>query len=100
MNTYRTLAAVTALSLGALAANAAPQEDYEINYPAATPAAAPSTVTREAVITELIAARKAGTLPREGDWYNEPAPLGKSTLAREAVLTDAAAHTQTTGSEQ
>ena len=67
MNTYRTFAAVAVLSLGALAANAAPQENYEINYPTATPAAAPSTVTREAVIAELIAARKADTLPREGD---------------------------------
>lgn len=89
MHTYRTLAAAT-LALSALAAHAAPNGS---GAEAAVKQQAPSTLTREAVIAELVAARQNGTLPRDGEWYNVPAPLalGGSTLTREAVRDEAIA---------
>ena len=90
MHTYRTLAAATlALSaLSALAAHAAPNGS---GAEAAVKQQAPSTLTREAVIAELVAARQNGTLPRDGEWYNVPAPvaLAGSTVTREAVRAQA-----------
>lgn len=89
MHTYRTLAAAT-LALSALAAHAAPNGS---GAEAAVKQQAPSTLTREAVIAELVAARQNGTLPRDGEWYNVPAPLalGGSTLTRAAVRDEAIA---------
>ena len=58
------------------------------------PSKPPSTLTREAVIAELVAARKAGTLPRDGEWYNVPAPISTQSgtvLTREAVRAEAMA---------
>ena len=48
---------------------------------------APSTLTREAMVADLVASRQAGTLPRAGEWYNVPAPLGfhsGTALARDS----------------
>lgn len=60
----RTLA-LAALSLSALAAHAA-----------ADAPAPEAGLTREAVIAELVASREAPrTTPRDGEWYNIPAPL-------------------------
>lgn len=33
----------------------------------------PPVVTR--LVADLVASRAAGTLPRDGEWYNVPAPL-------------------------
>lgn len=91
MKISRTLAAAATLALSALAAHAAPQGAGE--EAAAAPQAS-STLTREAVIAELVAARQNGTLPRGGEWYNVPAPLalgGSSTLTRQAVRDEAIA---------
>lgn len=87
MNAYRTLA-VAALALGALTAQAG---SYGENYPAMPEST--STLTRAAVIAELVAAREAGTLPRDGDWSNAPAPLALAgnPFSREAVRTEAIA---------
>ncbi len=81
MNNYRTLTTVAVLALSAFAANA--QSNNAMNYgegdvyPAALQSA-PSTLTREAVIAELVSARANGTLPRDGNWSNVPAPLAMS----------------------
>lgn len=67
MTRYRSLA-LAAIALSALAAQAQ----------TSAPAAAPAPLTREAVIAELAASRAAGnsaTQPRDGEWYNVPAPL-------------------------
>lgn len=66
MTAIRTFS-IAALALSALAAQAQ--------------TSAPSTentapLSREAVIAELVASRAAGnTTPRDGEWYNVPAPL-------------------------
>lgn len=72
MTLYRTLT-VAALSLSALAAQAGslPSGDGE-----GANAQAPRTLPREAVIADLVASRKAGTMPADNEWYNVPAPLG------------------------
>ncbi|RYF06995.1 MAG: hypothetical protein EOO31_08060 [Comamonadaceae bacterium] len=60
----RTLA-LAALSFSALAAHAAGDAP-----------AAEAGLSREAVIAELVASREAPrTTPRDGEWYNIPAPL-------------------------
>lgn len=45
---------------------------------AGAPAAQPTpALTTEAVIADLVASRQAPTTqPRDGEWYNVPAPLG------------------------
>ncbi|MBP3980127.1 MULTISPECIES: DUF4148 domain-containing protein [unclassified Acidovorax] len=81
MTTYRTLAVAAALTLTALAAQAdspPPLDGDRANQPL-TATEAPGTLTREAVIADLVASRKAGTLPRDGEWYNAPAPLGTTS---------------------
>jgi hypothetical protein len=94
MNTYRTLAAVT-LALSAFAAqadSALPRDGDWNNYPLS--AQSGSTLTREAVVAELVAARAAGNLPQDHEWYNVPAPLGTSgatALTRAEVRNDAMA---------
>ena len=80
MTMYRNLT-VAALSLSALAALAGtPQTEDGIGSKTATASPEASrTLTREAVIADLVTARKAGTLPRDGEWYNAPAPLGSTS---------------------
>ncbi len=96
MNTYRTLAAaaLATLALSAFAAqadSALPSDGNWNNYPLS--AQASSTLTREAVVAELVAARAAGTLPQDSEWYNVPAPLSinGSALARTDARNDAMA---------
>jgi hypothetical protein len=45
------------------------------------------------VVAELVAARAAGTLPQDSEWYNVPAPLSinGSALARTDARNDAMA---------
>jgi hypothetical protein len=77
---YRNLTVAT-LSLNALAAlagNPQPGDGVGAKTPTASPEAA-RTLTREAVIADLVDSRKAGTLPRDGEWYNVPAPLGSTS---------------------
>ncbi|CAM3760494.1 DUF4148 domain-containing protein [Paracidovorax anthurii] len=91
------LAAATLFSLSAFAAQADTRTDGDgSGYPAT--ASAPSTLTREAVIADLVAARKNGTLPNSGDWSDVPAPLALSgqssrapAVARDQVRAEAVA---------
>jgi len=69
-------AAVIALSAFSAQADTGTQTDW-IHYPAVNQATS-STLTREAVVADLVAARQNGTLPRDGDWSNVPAPLALS----------------------
>lgn len=81
MTRYLTLTFATALGLSALAAQAdsqLPGDGDWTNYPV-TSTKAPGSLTREAVIADLVASRKAGTLPRPGEWHDVPAPLGRSS---------------------
>ncbi len=73
MTRYRSIA-LAALALSAFAAQA---QTGATATPADTATtAAPAPLTREAVIAELAASRAAGnTTPRDGEWYNVPAPL-------------------------
>ena len=98
MTNYRTLATVAALALSAFAANAQSNNGASFGegdiYPSFQ--SAPSTLTREADIAELVSARQNGTLPRDGDWSNMPAPLALSgqpdtTLTRAEVRAQAIA---------
>lgn len=93
MNAYRTLAATALIVLGSVAAQAAePRMDGDwSNDPVSLQA--PSTVTRAQVVAELAAARQNGTMPRSGEWYDEPAPLSTqpSTLTRAEVRAEAVA---------
>ncbi|MHA7598727.1 DUF4148 domain-containing protein [Alicycliphilus sp. T452] len=59
-----------ALALGAIAtAHAdAPIQYGEGSYPGNAMQSQPSTLTREAVIADLVAARANGTMPRSGEW--------------------------------
>lgn len=90
MTIYRTLTVAAALSLSALAAQAdsqLPRDGDWSNYPL-TATKAPGALTREAVIADLVASRKAGTMPADNEWYNVPAPLGGrsgTVLARDTV---------------
>lgn len=77
MTTYRTLTVAAALALSALAAQAdspLPRDGDWSNH-ALTTTEPPGALTREAVIADLVASRKAGTVPHDGEWYNAPAPL-------------------------
>lgn len=94
MTNYRTLTAVAALALSAFAANAQSNNGDASIYPSLQ--SAPSTLTREAVIAELVSARQNGTLPQGGDWYDVPAPLALSgqsdtTVTRAQVRAQAVA---------
>jgi len=94
MTNYRTLATVAALALSAFAANAQSNNGDASIYPSLQ--SAPSTLTREAVIAELVSARQNGTLPQGGEWYDVPAPLALSgqsttTVTRAEVRAQAVA---------
>lgn len=83
----RTLA-LAALSLSALAAHAGTEAP-----------AAETGLTREAVIAELVASREAPrTTPRDGEWYNIPAPLAIGQAADSG--SSAVATTKAPGSAQ
>ncbi|WP_404301973.1 DUF4148 domain-containing protein [Alicycliphilus denitrificans] len=57
------------ITLGAItAAHADAAIQYEGNYPADSMQSQPSSLTREAVIAEFMAARTNGTLPSYGEW--------------------------------
>ncbi|ABM34455.1 DUF4148 domain-containing protein [Paracidovorax citrulli] len=71
-------AALLALSAFSAQADTGIQGDWN-NYPAVNDT--PSTLTREAVIADLVAARQNGTMPRGGDWSDVPAPLALSGAA-------------------
>ena len=81
MHAYRTLTVAAVLALTALATLAAqadsplPRDGDGSNH-ALTTTEPPGALTREAVIADLVASRKAGTVPHDGEWYNAPAPLG------------------------
>lgn len=93
MNAYRTLGTAALIALSAVAVQAAePRMDGDwSNDPVSMQA--PSTLTRAQVVAELAAARENGTLPRSGQWYDEPAPLGGQTsvLTRAEVRAEAVA---------
>jgi hypothetical protein len=78
MNAIRTLS-IAALALSALASQAQTSTTTTEN-------AAP--LTREAVIAELVASRAAGnTTPRDGEWYNVPAPLAIGSSSTQQAST-------------
>ena len=78
MNTHSIFAAATlalATATGALAAPPAAESDS--NAPTAR------TLSKEDVIQELVKFRQAGPTtpqPRDGEWYNVPAPVGSRVL--------------------
>mgnify|MGYP006369362435 CR=1 FL=1 len=105
MNSYRTLA-VAALAFSAFAAqadSAVPRDGDWNSYPLTSQTH--SSLTREAVVADLVASRAAGTLPQDSEWYNVPAPLNLGGTALAATETGngavAASKTgRTTGAEQ
>ncbi len=75
------LAAATGAT-GAFAAslNAEAQAEAESTLPATA-----STLTTEAVVSDLVRFRQseaAAQQPRDGEWYNVPAPLGNAAILR------------------
>lgn len=89
----RTLIA-SVMALGAITAAHAdsPIQYGEGYYPADTLQSQPSTLTREAVIADLVAARANGTLPYSGDGYDLAKPMNtESTLTRAEVRAQAIA---------
>ncbi|NMM81132.1 hypothetical protein B2J86_09385 [Acidovorax sp. SRB_14] len=74
MNTYCTFAVASVVLAAASGAIAAPPDTESAN----TAQNANTPLTREAVIADLIASRQAAPtqMPRDGEWYNVPAPLG------------------------
>ncbi|WP_019701917.1 DUF4148 domain-containing protein [Paracidovorax oryzae] len=79
-------AALLALSAISAQADTRIQGDWN-NYPAVNDST-PSTLTREAVIADLVAARQNGTMPRGGDWSDVPAPLALSNSNTQVVTRD------------
>ncbi len=74
MKTHLTFAAA-AFALAAAGAHAAPQDTYGEEYPDYTQSMTDgSSLSREAVVADLMQARRAGTLPRYGEWDSAPAP--------------------------
>ena len=73
MKTHCTFAAVS-LALAAATSAMATPPSADMDNPGAH---APS-LSREQVVADLVAARQAwpSQLPRDGEWYNVPAPLG------------------------
>ena len=92
----RLFALAATLALGGVsvahADTAVTANSYGESYPIEQ--SAPSTLTREAVIADLAAARANHTMPRDGEWDNVPAQIGnsaQSTLTREEVRDEAIA---------
>ena len=90
MNNYRTLTAVAALALSAFAANAQSNNGEAGIYTSIQDT--PSTLTREAVVAELVRARQNGTLPQGGEWIAFEAPSAIS--GQSTVLTRSEARTE------
>ncbi len=80
MKLHRTLTFFAALALGSLAAQAGPAQSNAQQYFVTSDitSTSTSTLTRAEVLADLKAARQAGTLPRNGNWSNAPAPLFKA----------------------
>lgn len=82
MKLHRTLTFFAALALGSLAAQAGPAQSnaqqYFVTSDITSTSTSTSTLTRAEVLADLKAARQAGTLPRNGNWSNAPAPLFKA----------------------
>ncbi|AVS75477.1 DUF4148 domain-containing protein [Paracidovorax cattleyae] len=78
-------AALLALTAFSAQADTGIQGDWN-NYPAVNDG--PSTLTREAVIADLVAARQNGTMPRSGEWSDVPAPLAVSNGNTQVVTRD------------
>ena len=80
MKLHRTLIFFAALALGSLAAQAGPAQSNAQQYFVTSDitSTSTSTLTRAEVLADLKAARQAGTLPRNGNWSNAPAPLFKA----------------------
>ena len=80
-----------ALALGTLsAAHAGEAVQYsEANYPSDSFQSQPSTLTRAAVIADLVAARANGSLPQYGEDLGSNLAQGSSTLTREQVRSEA-----------
>ena len=93
MTHYRTLTTFAVLALSGFAANAQSNNGDAGVYPAFDNT--PSTLTREAVVAELVNARQNGSLPHGGEWYEVPAPLALSgqttTVTRAEVRAQAIA---------
>lgn len=78
MNTSCKTALASLMLVAATAALASPPN--AAGAPSAQPAA---PLTTEAVIADLVALRQApATQPRDGEWYNVPAPLGGMAQVR------------------
>ena len=77
MNTHRTFAVATfalAAATGALAASPNAESENTVS-------AAALTLTTEAVVSDLVRFRQIDPdkqQPRDGEWYNVPAPLGSA----------------------
>ena len=87
------------MTLGAIAtahADSAFQQYGEANYPGDSMQSQPSTLTRTAVIADLMAARANGTLPRYEEWSGMSTPVAAtmSTLTRAEVRQQAIDATQ------
>lgn len=80
MKLHRTLTFFAALALGSLTAQAGPAQPNAQQYFVTSDitSTSTSTLTRAEVLADLKAARQAGTLPRNGNWSNAPAPLFKA----------------------
>ena len=83
MKTHCTFAAAIlalAAATGALAAPPNAEAEAENTLPANA-----STLTTEAVVSDLVKFRQsepAAQQPRDGEWYNVPAPLGNTATLR------------------
>ena len=83
MKTHCTFAAAIfalAAATGALAAPPNAEAEAENTLPANA-----STLTTEAVVSDLVKFRQsdpAAQQPRDGEWYNVPAPLGNAATLR------------------
>ncbi len=94
-NVFNTAAIAAVLALGAVSAQAQVQS-AEAGY-AADIYNAKSTMSRQQVVNDYLAARKDGTLPLAGgDGYTDPLrdARGSSTLTRAEVKRDAATFAQ------
>lgn len=81
MKTHCTFAAaILALAAATGALAAPPNAEAENTLPANA-----STLTTEAVVSDLVKFRQsepAAQQPRDGEWYNVPAPLGNTATLR------------------
>ena len=74
MKLHRTLTFFAALALGSLAAQAGPAQSNAQQYFVTSDITSTSTSTSTLTRAEVMAARKAGTMPGNDDWLQTPAP--------------------------